>query len=40
MRIQVPYVNTVDNLADFFTKPLRSTTFFALRDLIMNVHDS
>ena len=22
MRIQVPYVNTVDNLADFFTKPL------------------
>ena len=36
----MPYVNTVDNLADFFTKPLRAKTFFAMRDRIMNVsHD-
>ena len=37
MTIRVPYVNTVDNLADFFTKPLTSKTFFRLRDRIMNV---
>jgi len=36
-RIVVPYVNTVDNLADFFTKPLPTKRFFALRDAIMNV---
>ena len=37
-RIEVPYVNTADNLADFFTKPLPSRRFFDLRDRIMN-HD-
>ena len=37
LKIRVPYVNTVDNLADFFTKPLASKTFFYLRDQIMNV---
>ena len=33
----VPFVKSVDNMADFFTKPLASTTFFRLRDAIMNV---
>ncbi len=37
MRISVAYVNTIDNLADFLTKPLPSKTFFAMRDKIMNV---
>jgi len=36
--IQVQYVNSSDNLADFFTKPLPAKTFFKLRDIIMNVH--
>ena len=36
-QITVPYVNTVDNLADFFTKPLVAKTFFAMRDKLMNV---
>ena len=36
MRIQVPYVNTVDNLADFFTKPLPARVFVPMRDTIMN----
>ena len=36
MRIQVPYVNTVDNLADFFTKPLPARVFVPMRDAIMN----
>ena len=35
--IVVPYVNSDDNLADFFTKPLTAKRFFALRDKIMNV---
>ena len=35
-RIVVPYVATDDNLADFFTKPLASKKFFAMRDKIMN----
>jgi hypothetical protein len=35
--IRVPYVNTADNLADFFTKPLPAKQFFAMRDRIMNV---
>ena len=30
-------VATVDNLADFFTKPLRASVFFPMRDRIMNV---
>ena len=36
--IQVKYVNSSDNLADFFTKPLPAKSFFKLRDIIMNVH--
>ena len=38
-RIVVQYVNSnsADNLADFFTKPLKPSRFFALRDRIMNV---
>ena len=35
--ITVPYVNTVHNLADFFTKPLESKEFFRMRNAIMNV---
>ena len=35
--ISVPYVNTSDNVADFFTKPLKPARFFVLRDKIMNV---
>ena len=37
MRIRVPYVNTVDNYADFFTKPLPPRQFCVMRDLLMNV---
>ena len=37
MRIRVPYANTVDNLADFFTKPLSAKMFVPMRDEIMNV---
>ena len=40
MEIRVPFVRTADNLADFFTKPLASKQFFALRDIIMNVPNS
>ena len=36
--IRVQYVNSADNLADFFTKPLTAKSFFKLRDIIMNVH--
>jgi hypothetical protein len=36
-KITVPYVATAENLADFFTKPLPSKQFFALRDRIMNI---
>ena len=39
-RIRCSFVSTVGNLADFFTKPLKSsgpTGFFAVRDKIMNV---
>ena len=39
-KIVVPFVSSVDNLADFFTKPLPSSKFFALRDKIMNVYKS
>ena len=35
--LEVPYVSTVDNIADFFTKPMHtSKQFFAFRSLIMN----
>ena len=37
MKITVPYVNTVDNLADFFTKPLKPRLFYPFRDKIMNI---
>ena len=37
-KIVVPFVPTADNVADFFTKPLPSARFFALRDKIMNVY--
>ena len=33
----VNYVNTVDNIADFFTKCLSPSRFVAMRDLIMNI---
>ncbi len=36
MQISVPYVGTADNQADFFTKPLASKKFFAMRQLIVN----
>ena len=35
-KIRVPFVKTVDNLADFFTK-LQGDRFFELRDQIMNI---
>ena len=35
--LSVKYVNTTDNLADFFTKPLPPKHFFKLRNKIMNV---
>ena len=37
--IVVPYVQSDDNLADFFTKPLTAKKFFALRNNIMNIRD-
>ena len=36
-RLRVPFVSTVDNMADFFTKPLPKKSFFYMRDIIMNV---
>ena len=36
-RLVVPFVASVDNQADFFTKPLKPARFFVLRDKIMNV---
>ena len=36
-RITVPYVNTLDNMADFFTKSLPAKSFFKMRDHIMNI---
>eukprot|EP00965_Chrysotila_dentata_P051890 1722479-Pleurochrysis_carterae.AAC.1 len=35
--ITVPFVQSADNLADFFTKPLPPRVFFRMRDIIMNV---
>lgn len=34
--LQVPFVNSADNLADFLTKPLPAKRFFSLRRRIMN----
>ena len=36
-KIGVPFVSTVDNIADFFTKLLEKPRFEALRDIIMNI---
>ena len=35
--IRCPFVSTVDNLADFFTKAQPPSVFFSMRDQIMNV---
>ena len=35
--MRVPFVGTAENMADFFTKPLPTKTFFFMRDRIMNV---
>ena len=35
--IEVPYVPTDENIADFFTKPLAAKKFFPMRDRIMGV---
>ena len=35
-QLRVPFVGTADNLADFFTKPLKPARFFTLRNMIMN----
>ena len=37
MRLVVPFVSTVDNMADFFTKPLGSRDFFRMRNIINRV---
>ena len=37
LQIRVPFVSTVDNIADFFTKPLPAKSFYPMRDAIMNV---
>ena len=34
----MPFVSTVDNFADFFTKALAGPQFFKLRDAIMNIN--
>ena len=34
--IHVPFVRSSENMADFFTKPLNSAQFFAMRRVIMN----
>ena len=40
MEVRVPLVSTVDNYADFFTKPLKSRSqFFAMRNSIMNIKE-
>ena len=41
-RLRVPFVSTVNNIADFFTKALPPKQFEAMRDRIMNVpsHDA
>ena len=36
LELTVPFVRTADNLADFFTKPLKAKQFHAMRRLIMN----
>ena len=37
--IEVPFVSTANNIADFFTKPMHSSKqFYAFRRIIMNEH--
>ena len=36
MQLEVPFVRTVDNLADFFTKAFDAKKFHAMRRVIMN----
>jgi len=36
-QLVVPYVNTLDNDADFFTKSHTAKRFYEMRDRIMNV---
>eukprot|EP00965_Chrysotila_dentata_P046691 1550563-Pleurochrysis_carterae.AAC.1 len=36
LQITVPFLRSVDNLADFFTKPLPPRLFLPMRDVIMN----
>ena len=39
--LEAPLMHTLDNLADFFTKPMKSATqFHTLRKIIMNERDS
>ena len=40
LQIRVPFVKTVDNMADFFTKPLPSKVFTRMRDELMNTPDN
>jgi len=37
LEISVPFVRSEHNMADFFTKPLTASTFFRMRNVIMNV---
>lgn len=37
MEVRVPLIGTKDNVADFFTKPLKGKQFFDFRDRIMNI---
>ena len=37
LQLRVPFVSTVDNMADFFTKPLPPKHFWRMRNSIMNI---
>ena len=38
--LEVPYVSTLENPADFFTKPVKNATRFReLRNAVMNIRD-
>ena len=37
LELQVPFVPTKENVADFFTKPLAEADFLRFRDIIMNI---
>ena len=39
LEIEVPFVRTDENIADFLTKPLHSKKFYAMRRVIMNEPD-